>query len=145
MRDIHSLMTRILAIGNAVYAATTTPAAIDLQGFDAAEINLDLGVGGITFTGVNKIDFTLTHSDDNSTYTNVADADLLGVTGTTLGIIKSLQTLQAAAAVYRFGYIGNKRYLKLSAVFSGTHGVGTAIAASVSGKRPRLTPTANQA
>lgn len=145
MKDMHAQMTRAVAIGNAVLAATTTPAAIDLQGYDAAEIMLDIGIGGITFTGVNKIDFTLTHSDDNSTYSSVADADMLGVAGITGGIIKSLQAAHAAAAVYRYGYIGSKRYLKLAAVFSGVHGVGTPIAASVSELRSRLMPTANQA
>lgn len=145
MRDLHTLFTRDVAIGNATYSADTTPAAIDLQDFDAAEILLDIGVGGITFSGVNKVDFVLTHSDDNSTYTNVADADLLGVSGTSNGIIKSLQAAHAAAATYRFGYIGNKRYLKLLADFSGTHGTGTPLAASVLKGRPRLTPQANQA
>lgn len=145
MRDLHTLFTRDVAIGNATYSADTTPAAIDLQGFDAAEILLDIGVGGITFSGVNKVDFVLTHSDDNSTYTNVADADLLGVSGTSNGIIKSLQAAHAAAATYRFGYIGNKRYLKLLADFSGTHGTGTPLAASVLKGRPSLTPQANQA
>lgn len=145
MRDLHTLFTRDVAIGNATYSADTTPAAIDLQGFDAAEILLDIGVGGITFTGVNKVDFVLTHSDDGSTYTNVADADLLGVSGTSNGIIKSLIAAHAAAATYRFGYIGNKRYLKLLADFSGTHATGTPIAASVLKGRPHLTPQANQA
>jgi hypothetical protein len=41
----------------------------------------------------------LTHSDDDSTYTNVADADMLGVTGITGGIIKSLIAAHAAATV----------------------------------------------
>jgi len=145
MRDIHNQLTRLLAIGNATYTATTTPAAIDLQGYDAAEILLDVGIGGITFTGTNRIDFQLTHSDDNVTYTNIADADVQGVTGTVTGFVKSLITLQAAAAVYRYGYIGGKRYLKFSAVFGGVHGTGTPIAASVMAGRPRLSPTAAQA
>jgi hypothetical protein len=33
--------------------------------------------------------------------------------------------------VYRFGYKGGKRYLKLLADFSGTHGTGTPVAAVV--------------
>ena len=31
----------------------------------------------------------------------------------------------------KVGYVGNKRYLKLLADFSGTHGIGTPIAATV--------------
>lgn len=145
MRDLHSGMTRSVAIGAAVLAADNTPAAIDLLGYDAAEILLDIGIGGITFSGTNKIEFVLTHSDDDSTYSNVADADMIGVSGISGGIIKSLVAAHAAANVYRYGYIGRKRYLKLLADFSGTHGTGTPIAASVVKGRASRRPQANQA
>jgi hypothetical protein len=145
MKDMHSCLTAAVAIGNAVLAADNTPASIDLQGYNAAEILLSIGIGGITFTGTNKIEFVLTHSDDDTTYTNVTDADLLGVTGTTGGIIKALVAAHAAAAVYRFGYKGNKRYLKLLADFSGTHGTGTPIAATVLKSHGYNSPQANQA
>ncbi len=145
MRDIHNQVTRVLAIGAVVASTTQNSAAIDLQGYDAAEILLDIGIGGITFTGVNRVDFQVTQSDDNSTYTNIADADVQGVIGTVSGFVKSLTALQAAPGVYRFGYIGNKRYLKISAVFGGTHGTGTPIAASILAARPRLAPTVAQA
>ncbi len=145
MEDIHSCMFADTLIANATYAADNTPVAVDLQGFNAAEILLAIGVGGITFSGTNKVEFVLTHSDDNSSYANVADADLLGVTGTSNGIIKSLVAAHAAGATYRFGYKGGKRYLKLLADFSGTHGTGTPIAAAVLKGEPFVSPTANQA
>ncbi|SNZ21715.1 hypothetical protein [Cohaesibacter gelatinilyticus] len=131
MKDIHSDMTVVSAIGAAALNADNTPAAIDLQGYNAAEIILAVGIGGITFSGTNKIEFVLTHSDDDSTYTNVKDADMLGVTSITDGKIKSLTAAHAAAANYRFGYRGGKRYLKLLADFSGTHGTATPMAAMV--------------
>lgn len=145
MREIHSGITRDVAIGNATLAADNTPAAIDLLGYDTAEILLDIGIGGITFSGTNKIEFVLTHSDDDSTYSNVADGDMVGVTGIASGIIKSLVAAHAAAAVYRYGYIGGKRYLKLLADFSGTHGTGTPIAASVLKAHANRQPQASQA
>jgi len=145
MRDMHSEMTAVVAIGAAVLSADNTPAAIDLQGYDAAEIILMIGAGGITFSGTNKIEFVLTHSDDNSTYANVADVDMLGVSGISSGIIKSLTAAHASAAAYRFGYKGGKRYLKLLADFSGTHGTGTAIAAVVLKGEGHNQPEANQA
>lgn len=144
MRDIHSDMTVVTAIGNATLSADNTPAAIDLQGFNAAEIILAIGVGGITFSGTNKIEFKLTHSDDDSTYTDVTTADMLGVTVSDSGIIKALVAAHAAAATYRYGYKGGKRYLKLLADFSGTHGTGTPIAAVVI-KGHGGGPQANQA
>jgi hypothetical protein len=145
MKDMHSDIGVAVAIGAATLTADNTPPAIDLQGFDAAEIVLAVGVGGITFSGTNKIEFVLTHSDDNSTYSNVTDADMLGVSSISDGIIKALVAAHAAAGVYRFGYVGGKRYLKLLADFSGTHGTGTPIAATVVKGRPNDAPVADQA
>lgn len=145
MQDMHSETSVASAIDAAVYSADNTPAAIDLQGFSAAEIILAIGAGGITFTGTNKVEFVLTHSSDGSAYTNVATADMLGVTVASGGIIKSLVAAHAAAAAYRFGYRGGKRYLKLLADFSGTHATGTPIAATVLRGEAENAPTANQA
>lgn len=145
MKDIHSAILAAVAIGNATLSADNTPAAIDLLGYDAAEILLAIGVGGITFSGTNKIEFVLTHSDDDVTYTAVETKDMLGVTVAAGGIIKSLIAAHAAAAAYRFGYKGGKRYLKLLADFSGTHGTGTPIAAIVIKGWGHDNPQANQA
>jgi hypothetical protein len=131
MKDIHSDMTVVSAIGAAVLTADNSPSAIDLQGYNAAEIVLAIGAGGITFSGTNKIEFVVTHSDDNSTYTEVTDDDILGASDISDGIIKALTSAHTTADVSRFGYIGGKRYLKILADFSGTHGTGTPIAAIV--------------
>lgn len=144
MRDLHSSVAVATLIGAATLSADNTPAAVDLQGFEAAEIILAIGVGGITFSGTNKVEFKLTHSDDDSTYEDVTTADMLGVTVASGGIIKSLVAAHAAAASYRFGYIGGKRYLKLLADFSGTHGTGTPIAATVVKGAANLQPQAAQ-
>jgi hypothetical protein len=145
MKDIHSNTRRLVAIGNAVLAADNTPANLDLQGYDAAEILLDIGVGGITFTTTNKIEFVLTHSDDGTTFTNVTTDDMLGVTVPSGGIIRALVAAHAAAAVYRYGYKGGRRFLRLLADFSGTHATGTPIAASILLAHGHDDPQANQA
>lgn len=131
MKDLHSIIEVAELIAAATYSADNTPVAVDLLGFESAEIALAIGAGGITFTSTNKIEFVLTHSDDNSTYTNVTADDLLGVSSVTSGIVKSLDAAHATADVTRFGYRGGKRYLKLLADFSGTHGTGTPIGAVV--------------
>lgn len=145
MKDMHSQIKAVTVFGPAVLSADNTPAAIDLAGYEAAELILAIGAGGITFDATNKIEFKLTHSDDNSTYANVADSDMIGVTGITSGIIKSLVAAHATATAYRFGYRGGKRYIKLLADFSGTHGTGTALSATMILGRPRSGPVANQA
>ncbi len=129
MFDEHSGYKAVVAIANAALAADNTPPAIDLMGFKSCEVLLAVGVGGITFTGANKVEFVVTESDDDSTYTAVNQADIIGATVATGGIVKSLVAAHAAAAVYRFGYVGDARYIKVLADFSGTHATGTPIAA----------------
>jgi hypothetical protein len=144
-RDLHSGTSVAVAIAAATLAADNTPPAVDLRGFDSAEIILSVGVGGITFTGTNKVEFVLTHSDDDASYSPVTTADMLGVTVASGGIIRSLIVAHPSAAAYRYGYVGGKRYLKLLADFSGTHATGTPIAAVVVRGNPHVAPVANAA
>lgn len=132
-----------LAISPAVLAADNTPVAFDCKGFEALTLELAIAVGGITFTGTNKIEFVWTHSDDDSTYTAVTAADLIGAPAVaTGGIIKSLVAAHATAAVYKWGYVGGKRYHKLLADFSGTHATGTGICAVWAAGHPHVAPVA---
>lgn len=144
MKDMHSGVKAVTAIAAATLAADNTPPAVDLQGFNAAEILLAIGAGGITFSATNKIEFVMTHSDDDSTYENVTVDDVLGVESVTDGIVKALTAAHAAAASYRLGYVGGKRYIKLLADFSGTHGTGTPIAAVALLGQPHDAPVADQ-
>ena len=129
MKDLHSGFKAVVAIAAASLTADPTPPAIDRRGYEAVELLLSVGVGGITLDGTNKVEFKLTHSDDNVTYDAVEQKDVLGTTVAAGGIVKSLVAAHAAAAAYRFGYKGNRRYLKLLPDFSGTHGTGTPISA----------------
>ena len=137
MKDIHDKIEAVTVIAAEVLDADNTPSAIDRINWEAAELVLHIGAGGITFDADNKIEFKLTHSDDDSSYTAVTAYDLVGSpTVGTGGVIKSLTAAHAAATVEQFGYIGNKRYLKLLADFSGTHATGTLIYADLIKGRP---------
>lgn len=136
MRQINYVVP--VAVFNATLAADNTPAAIDLQGFDGAKLIIQVGVGGITFDATNKVEFKVTHSDDDSTYTAVAQSDVVLPTASgadalvgTGGIVKSLIAAHATPDITHVDYIGGKRYLKVLADFSGTHGTGTPIAVTV--------------
>jgi hypothetical protein len=145
MRDLASHISVASALDVATYSADSTPVAVDLQGFDSAVLHLAIGVGGITCTSSNKIDFVLTHSDDGTTYAAVTADDLIGndaPTSVTDGIVKSLTAAHAAAAVYEIGYIGGKRYLELVPTFSGTHATGTPLACNLVKGTPWLAPAA---
>ncbi len=132
MRDLVNSIAASVLIPAAAYSADNTAPAVDLSGFESAVIVIHVGAGGITFDGTNKIEFKLTHSDDNVTYTAVTLNDVRGVDSVGAGgIIKALTSAHAAADITKVGYAGGKRYLKLLADFSGTHGTGTPMAAEV--------------
>lgn len=128
MRDLHSRCSIHQMVGAAVLDDDPTPVVAEMSGFESAEIAIDVGIGGITFTTTNKVEFVAEHSDDGTTYDKVTDADMLGVSGISDGIIKALTAAHAAAAVYRYGYRGARRYLKVTPVFGGTHSAGTPMA-----------------
>jgi hypothetical protein len=140
MRDQYSENNVVSLLDPGVYAATTTPISVDLMGYDGFLVVLQNGTGGITFTGANRIDFLFQHSDDNSTWVNVVDLDVLGVTNITAGIIQSFQAAKTAS-VQKMGYRGNKRYIRLTATFVGTHGTGTGLSANVVRSIAALQPT----
>jgi hypothetical protein len=142
LRDMYSLTEPVVSLGAAVRSADANGTGVDLRGFGAATILLNIGVGGITFDATNKIEFVLQESDDDSTYTAVAATDVIVPSSVTVtsGIVRSLVAAHAAAAVYRVGYIGTKRYIRVAADFSGTHGTGTPIAATVLRQKPDLAP-----
>lgn len=134
--DLKHNIKVVPAIVPAVRTTDNTPAAIDTLGYKGATVCTHVGAGGITFDASNKIEFKLTHSDDNSTYDAVAAADVLMPVGETLGdggVIRSFTAAKAAAdtEVHSVGYRGKKRYIKLLSDFTGTHGTGTAMAADV--------------
>ena len=134
--DLKSRVKVVPAITPAELDADNTPAAIDLVDFKSALVCTHVGAGGITFSTTNKVEFKLTHSDDNVTYDAVEAADVVMPYGETLGaggIIRSLIAAKAAAdtEVHSVGYIGKRRYLKLLADFSGTHGAATPMSAHV--------------
>lgn len=111
------------------YDADATAIALDRQGYESLTLAINVGVGGITFTGTNKIEFKWTHSDDDVTYTAVAASDIIGEpTVASGGIVKSLTAAHAAAAVYKYGYKGGKRYHKLLPDYGGTHAAPTGLA-----------------
>ncbi len=140
-KDLLDVMAVKTALPAATYAADNTPAAVDVSNFAAAIVSLAIGIGGITFTTSNKIEFKLTHSNDNSTYEAVTVDDVTGLSSVgTGGIIHSLVAEQAAAAIVNVGYVGGRKYLKLLADFSGTHGTGTPLAAVVVCAEPMIAP-----
>lgn len=135
MKDLTSYLKLMNAFGPVSLAADATAVIIDTLGYHSAMIDLSIGIGGITFDTSNYIEFTLQHSDDGVTGIDVALTDLSGkdvpasivTSQDTKSSIKRLIAAHAAAARYKMGYIGGKRYLHLDIEFTGTHGTATPV------------------
>src|SRR5690242_18880896 len=80
---------------------TVNGTGIDLSGAEAALIILNSGAA--TTPATVKVQ----ESDDNSTWNDVADADLIGLTGNTSGVA------QTASTIAKVSYVGAKRYVRV--------------------------------
>lgn len=139
--DLHNNVKQIQAIIPAAIGAnaTKTGAIIDRAGYGGVEFVV--AYGSVTTTGT-VVTLVMKEGDVTGTLTSVADDDLLGTE-----ILASLPAGARTAGTgkevsKRVGYKGNKRYVQLSAVQTGTTSVGC-IAADAILFNPSLVPTAN--
>lgn len=138
MKDLSSKLAITEMLPAKVYTETIGAVTIDLQGFESALVLLHIGIGGIQFTNTNKIEFILSHANDDEDSIKVTTKDV----DTTVidGIIYALKESHPLSEIKTLGYKGGKRYLTLEAKFSGTHGVGTPISAMVIKGSPHYKP-----
>jgi hypothetical protein len=110
--------------------ADTLSSTLDLQNCDDAALVFHIGANGDTYSGTDKLELEVQESDDDSTYTAVANSDLTNfVTGATNpGTVKALTQNSDCSQRYMVGYKGTKRYIKGNLNFSGTHSTGTSTA-----------------
>jgi hypothetical protein len=140
-KDLHNNIKQVQAIIPAAIGAnaTKTGAIIDRKGYGGVEFIISYG--SVTTTG-SVVTAVLKEGDVTGTLTSVADADLIGT--------ETLASLAAGARVAgtgkevakRLGYKGNKRYVQLSLVQTGTTSAG-AVAADAILFNPSLVPTSN--
>jgi hypothetical protein len=142
-RDLYSTIKRVPSIAPLGRTGDVTGASVDTRGYQSVTFGIDIGVGGITFDESNKIEFIAEHSDDGSAWTAVAAADVRGPeTWLAGGIVKSLIAAHAAAASYKVGYFGQKRYVRMKADHTGTHGAATGYGVAVVLGHPHLAAVA---
>jgi hypothetical protein len=112
----------------AVRTADANSTAVDMQGFESVVFVADVGNSADTLSGSVKIEFELEESDDNSTFTDCADADVIGyVDGTNDGTFAVIDAPAEDSTVFKCGYRGTKRYVRVVFNVTGTHSSGTPI------------------
>ena len=137
MRDVQHQSKATASLDPAVRTADANGTGVDLQGVEGALVQVQVGAEGDTLAADLSIEFELEESDDNVTFTDVADAD---VVGTVSGTIAKIDAAAEAPSLHTAAYIGTKRYLRVVDSRTGTHTTGTATAASVIGMLARMSP-----
>ncbi len=141
MRDLHNNIAVKQALEAIVVNNDTegTGDTVDLRGYNAASLIVDVGESGDTLSGSVKHDLKLQHSDNASDWSAVAQADVVGGTVDANGIFATIDADGEDGAIYRIGYVGSKRYIRLFCDTTGTHTNGTPMAAVAVLSRERHT------
>ena len=104
MMDMYNNIDVAQSLAPATYTASTNGSSVDLQGYQAATVVVSAG----TITdGTHAIE--VQESTDGSTFTAVASSDLQGTEPTAL----------ASNTVYRIGYMGTARYIRVVTTVTG--------------------------
>ena len=130
MNDLSNNLKIVASVVPAALDADANGTGVDTQGYENALVVVNCGVEGITLSGTDKIEFELEVSDDNSSWTDATSDDVQGTLGAN-GNFLTLDDNAETPSVTELEYLGNSRYIRVVANFSGTHGTATPMAASV--------------
>ena len=144
MYDLHSNIAHAVSINPQTLAQTASPdglqgSSVDLQFFESAEIVAyigDIDEMGSSPVADAKIQMQLEHSDDDSTFTDVALADVLGPSSVSGGLVA---VTTGDNAFFEVGYVGGKRYVRPTLIPTGLTNGGPVAAWVVKG-HPRHAP-----
>ena len=136
MKDLSNNIAPAVSIINAVKTAAANGTGVDLQGYESATVLVEVGAEGDTLSSSVYFEVSLEHSDDDSTYTDVAQADIIDGTISSGGIFLKLDGTangnpDTAGEIYRVGYVGGKRYVRVVLAKTGTHSNGTPLGAMI--------------
>ena len=136
MKDLSNNISPAVSLPAAVRTAAANGTGVDLQGYESATVLVDVGAEGDTLSSSVHFEVSLEESDDNSTFTDVAQASIIDGTIASGGIFLKLDGTaggnpDSTGGIFRVGYVGNKRYIRVVLAKTGTHSNGTPIGAMV--------------
>lgn len=133
-REFHSCIKAVQHLSNQAYTSTQTPTnGVDLQGFDSAEFEIHIGtltnVGG---SPTESWTFKLQESDSQSSgFSDVTDSSKVVVGSaqsplttpdSSSGVFLTVDAADEDDAIYRIGYRGDKRYVRVVSTANNTPG-----------------------
>ena len=120
MKDLYHSIEVVSVLDPIAIEATATYTDIDLKDFNSACLIINCGLdAGSGLSGSNKLVGVLYDSPDGTTYTAVETADMIDLTVSS-GVIFTIDAVGEDNTIYKFGYVGGKRYLELVVTETGT-------------------------
>lgn len=133
MRDLYNDIGPAQSLSPRAVTAAVNGVGVDLRGFDGATFLVDTGtISGTTPT----VTVQLQESDDNSTFTAIAAADLIG------GALPATIGTAEDDTIYKRGYIGTRRYVRVAVTAVGGTSPSLPMAGSVIRSHPAQLPVA---
>ena len=128
--------------GLAIPSIDVDGTTVDLQGFDGGCLFIATCQNSLdTLSTSLYIELEIEESDDDSTYTDVADVDLSNyVAGTNDGCFAKMIASTMASNIYKCQYKGSKRYVRCVLNVTGTHTNGTPVQVSSIKLGPMVAP-----
>tara|TARA_Y100000114_G_scaffold38332_1_gene34007 strand:+ start:592 stop:1056 length:465 start_codon:yes stop_codon:yes gene_type:complete len=136
MKDLSNSISPAVSLAAAVRSAAANGTGVDLQGYESATVLVDVGAEGDTLSSTVFFEVSLEESDDNSTFTDVEQAGIVDGTIASGGIFLKLDGTtggdpDSSGGIFRVGYVGGKRYIRVVLAKTGTHSNGTPLGAMV--------------
>ena len=136
MKDLSNSICPAVSLAAAVRTAAANGTGVDLQGYESATVLVDVGAEGDTLSSSVFFEVSLEESDDNSTFTDVEQAGIVDGTIASGGIFLKLDGTtggdpDTTGGIFRVGYVGGKRYIRVVLAKTGTHSNGTPLGAMV--------------
>lgn len=146
LTEIHNFVEAELGLVEATLATGITAdqngPGVDLLGFNGAEVIVYIAANA-SIDGSNYWSLELEESADDSTYTDVAEADMIDpIASTTTGQFGLIDSTTEDSAFFRVGYRGNLRYIRVVCNITGTPGA-TKFACCILKCGPSAIPTTN--
>jgi hypothetical protein len=125
MRDIEGEVRHDQVLDPVVLTADADGDSVDMKDYEHVAFYALVGESGDTLSGTVYLELEVEESADDSSFTDVADADLTNyVAGTNDGTFAKIDAAAEDDAVYMTQYKGSKRYVRPVANISGTHSNG---------------------
>lgn len=124
MKDLYNSIAESMLLAPVSISATQSAVEVDLKDCNSAVFYWLTGIEAGTLSGSLGWSLTMTHADDDGTgvagsYANVTAADVQGVTPSS-GVVVTIDDPAEDVTLYKIGYVGGKRFVKLLITEIGT-------------------------